>query len=341
MINSFRFPMFGCREMSPIDQVIAILDGLWSFQSELPGPRHPCNGYVILSGEKLYLIDPPADLTRESVLSVTGHCDIAHIFLTHVQEEHGAGIANFPEATAHVPVGDEYLCRGAAAYKKLVTPWGEPWEWETRGNFQGHLAGARNERPLAAAATLGASLKGGENLFGFEILATPGHGKNAVTLLTTIDGRSVAFCGDLIYGEGQMWNWFDADWDYGLQGGQHLLRRSAQALARLSPDLLCPAHGPVLNDPAQSLALLDSHLAAVLAMSDGEETQALNFVAKESPAPGWREITPHIHVCGHGSALLDPMPYLQTARAGWDERLDGLAKLNPRSSTGLFFNPFL
>jgi len=290
--------------MTPINQVSAILDGLWCFQSALPGPQHPCNGYVILSEDDVFLIDPPADLTRETVLSVTGHCDIAHIFLTHVQEEHGAGIANFPEATVHVPVGDEYLCRGAVAYESLVTTWKEPWEWETRGNFKGHLAGARNERPLPAAVTLGASLRAGESLFDFEVIATPGHGKNAVTLLAMMDGRRVAFCGDLIYGNGQLWNWFDADWDYGMQAGQHALRRSAEALARSSPDLLCPAHGRVIRDPAKSLALLDSRLAAVLEIPDVGQPQPLNFPDKESPAPGWRQITPHIHQWKSGNTII-------------------------------------
>ena len=177
----------------------------------------------------------------------------------------------------HVPSGDEYLCQGAAAYEKVVTPWEQPWEWESLGNFRGHLAGAKNERPLDFPVALSASLQAGETMFDFEVVATPGHGKNAVTLITHLGGARVAFCGDLIHGDGQLWNWFDADWDYGRQDGQNSLRRSAQTLVRLSPDLLCPAHGPVIREPAKSLALLDLHLAAVLAAPIGEEPRVLNF----------------------------------------------------------------
>jgi glyoxylase-like metal-dependent hydrolase (beta-lactamase superfamily II) len=251
--------------------------GLWLFQSAQSGPHYPCNGYILESGGTVCLIDPPADLTREVVLAATGKNGVAHIFLTHVQAEHGTGIPNFPEAAVHVPSGDEYLCRGHAAYEAMVTQWEEPWEWEARGNFQGHLGGAKNERPLDSPVSLAASLHAGEAAFGFEVVATPGHGKNAVTLLATIDKMRVAFCGDLIYGHGQVWNWFDADWDYGNQSGQTALRRSAQTLAGLSPDLLCPAHGPVIREPEKSLALLDRHLAAVLEARAGEEPRALIY----------------------------------------------------------------
>jgi glyoxylase-like metal-dependent hydrolase (beta-lactamase superfamily II) len=282
-----------------------ILDGLWQFISHKPGTQHPCSGYILrLPDGALCLIDPPADLTREVALAAAGRNQVARVILTHVQAEHGAGISNFPEATVHVPSGDEYLCCGQAAYEAMVTQWEAPWEWETRGNFQGHLGGAKNERPLASPVSLAASLQAGESVFGFEVVATPGHGKNAVTLLATIDGKRVAFCGDLVYGDGQIWNWFDADWDYGLQGGQKSLRRSAQALAGLSPDLLCPAHGPVICEPGKSLALLDRHLAAVLEAPAGEEPSALNFPDKESLAPEWREITPHIYQWKTGNNVI-------------------------------------
>ncbi len=285
-----------------------ILNDLWVFQSRLAGLQHPCAGYIVRRGPTVFLIDPPADLIREVVEAVTGQCEVAHIFLTHVQEEHGAGTANFPEASVHVPTGDEYLCQGVASYEALVTPWLEPWPWETRGNYPGHLAGGKNERPLATPIALDACLMDGETFEGFEILATPGHGKNAVTLIGHFDNTRVAFCGDLIYGTGQLWNWFDADWDYGIQGGQNALRHSAQNLARLSPDVLCPAHGPVIREPAAALSLLDRHLAAVLEAPAGEEPQSLNFPDQESPAPGWREITPHIHQwkTGNTSVITSP-----------------------------------
>lgn len=297
-----------------------ICRGLWLVQSAQSGPHYPCNGYILQNDGTVCLIDPPADLTREVVAAATGRNEVARIFLTHVQAEHGAGIPNFPEAAVHVPHGDEYLCRGQAAYEALVTQWEEPWEWETRGKFQGHLAGAKNERPLVLdhggfgetalprpgrdGSPSRPSIPHVSVSNGFDIVATPGHGKNAVTLLATIDGKRVAFCGDLIYGDGQVWNWFDADWDYGNQSGQTALRRSAQTLAGLSPDLLCPAHGPVIREPAKSLALLDRHLAAVLEAPAGEEPQALNFPDKESPAPGWREITPHIHQWKTGNNII-------------------------------------
>ena len=52
------------------------------------------------------------------------------------------------------------------------------------------------------------------------------------------------------------------------------------------------------------------------------------------------ERQPDLLVCGHGSALRNPMPYLQKARQAWNERLADFAKLNPRKVTLPFFSPF-
>ncbi|MCC7519463.1 MAG: MBL fold metallo-hydrolase [Verrucomicrobiae bacterium] len=269
-----------------------ILPGLSRWRSGLEGAQHPVNSYLWKRGKDVVLIDPASDLTPVAL----GEQQVTDILITHLQEENAAGCMNFTGVRIHVPAGDEDLCQGAAAYETLVTPWPPPWTWETRGNYRGHVAGARNERPLRQAVRLAEPLQPGPLMLSCEIVATPGHGKNAVTILARIGGERVAFCGDLIYGDGQLWNWFDAEWDYGLESGQRALRQSALRLKESGATLLCPTHGPVVRAPRAALDRLCARLGPILDPVD-EPFDAVPFtVADEpSPAPGFRRLLPALH----------------------------------------------
>ena len=271
-----------------------ILPSLWRFTSGLKGMHQPCHGYILKMQDAFLLIDPPGDLTPRVVESISADALVTHIFVTHLQEEHVASAKHYPQAIIHVPAGDEYLCQGIESYERLITPWPEPWEWESRGNFQGHLGGAKNERPAAQALPLGESLRAGDRMMDMEVVSTPGHGKHAVTLIAVVDGRKVAFCGDLICEEGKLWNWFDCDWDYGPETGQRTLAASCRRLRDFPVDLLCPAHGEVLRDPRKALKCLEENILRVVARPEEPSPQAINFPESDSAAEGWRPVTPHI-----------------------------------------------
>ena len=197
----------------------------------------------------------------------------------------------------HVPRGDEYLCAGEAAYRCALTDWAPPWDWESRGNFRGHLAGARNERPLLTPLATVIALEVGVQsgvLTGWRAVATPGHGKSARTLLVELDGRTVAFCGDLVCGEGQLWNWFDADWDYGLQNGQRTLLASACALGDEAFEWLLPAHGPMPTDGHRALRLLAERLEAVL-HDEPMNIDPAQLAFPDSAARGFRKLSACLH----------------------------------------------
>ncbi|HUW30057.1 MAG TPA: MBL fold metallo-hydrolase [Planctomycetota bacterium] len=304
-----------------------IIPGLFHFRSALRSHHEPVNSFLLQAGDRTVVIDPAADLTENAVREITA-LPVTDIMITHVQRENAAGCANFPQARVHVPAGDEYLCEGAEKYPHIVEPWPPPWEWETRGNFTGHVGGARNERPpdqpIAIHGTVagadpracrdvpvarlrrptGASLQGqGALPCPGKIIATPGHGKHAVTIIASVAGKRVAFCGDVICGNGTLWNWFDSEWDYGLQHGQRAVLQSAELIQREQPDILCPTHGPVVDDPSRALDLLRRRLETVLAESPPHEAAAVNFPDIDSPAPGFRRILPHLHQYRAGNCV--------------------------------------
>ena len=154
------------------------------------------------------------------------------------------------------------------------------------------MSGAPNERPLPRPVALAESLHPGAIVCNLEVLATPGHGKNAVTLLTTVAGQRVAFCGDLLYGAGQLWNWFDLEWDYGAQTGQQTLLASAQRLHHVNVARFCPTHGPLAADLPQ----LINRLQAVLAPTDTDPWDEAQFTVPSQPAQvaGFRELLPNL-----------------------------------------------
>ena len=111
-----------------------------------------------------------------------------------------------------------------------------------------HADHAEGARPLAERVGAEVVLPaGGEQVGPFETLATPGHSADSVCLLL---GRA-AFTGDTVLGEGSVF----------IQPGEGSLGAyldSLRALRERDLDVLCPGHGPYVNDPR---AKLDEYIA--------------------------------------------------------------------------------
>jgi glyoxylase-like metal-dependent hydrolase (beta-lactamase superfamily II) len=89
----------------------------------------------------------------------------------------------------------------------------------------------------------------GEEHAGLRALATPGHAADHVCLLTT-DG--VCFSGDLVLGEGSTFVPPD--------GGSLAAYMDSLRLLQAEPlELICPGHGPWVDDPAAKLAEYVEH----------------------------------------------------------------------------------
>lgn len=260
------------------------------------------NSFVVSGLEGTLAIDPAADLTPEAV-DFVGLPPVDTILLTHVQEEHVAGCANFSGIPVFAPEGDAYLCEGREAYARLPMKWEAPWDWTGRGNFKGHISGAPNERPPEVPIKLAGFLRDGDAIKFLHVVATPGHGKHAVSLTLKTSAGLCAFCGDLVYGaDGRMWSWADCEWDYGLQGGQRALRDSANRLRQLDMRLLLPSHGEPIRDADEALAALSSKLSLVIdSLAAKEPASPVNFPDIDSPASGFRQISPHLHQWRNGN----------------------------------------
>jgi glyoxylase-like metal-dependent hydrolase (beta-lactamase superfamily II) len=87
----------------------------------------------------------------------------------------------------------------------------------------------------------------------FFVLPTPGHTLGAITLLAAVDGRKVAFTGDLIHSPGKIHTLYDTQVNYGGSEGIDLGIYSLARLREQKPELLCPSHGRPMREPQTAI----------------------------------------------------------------------------------------
>jgi glyoxylase-like metal-dependent hydrolase (beta-lactamase superfamily II) len=103
------------------------------------------------------------------------------------------------------------------------------------------------------------------------VLDTPGYTRGAVSYFLEVDGLKYGFVGDLLYGDGRLLDLYSLQ-DAVAQtkiGGYHgyagrigELLASLRKVAAQQPDLLVPARGPVVREPAAALDCLVQRLQA-------------------------------------------------------------------------------
>ncbi len=117
----------------------------------------------------------------------------------------------------------------------------------------------------------------------FFVLPTPGHTRGSVTLVSTIDGKKVAFSGDLIHSPGKVQNLYDLQYtETGLEGIDYSVY-SLERLKELRPELVCPSHGEPLADPLPGISKLIDKLTEWHRFSGGGELTARNQPVALSP----------------------------------------------------------
>jgi glyoxylase-like metal-dependent hydrolase (beta-lactamase superfamily II) len=120
------------------------------------------------------------------------------------------------------------------------------------------------------------------------VLETPGFTRGSVSYLAAIDGKRVAFTGDLVYGDGQvmdLYSFQDAIPEAQVRGyhgyGSRLaaLVGSLDKMSAAKPDIIIPARGPIIRNPLQSMAKLKRRVQNIY--RNYLSTNALHWYFKE------------------------------------------------------------
>lgn len=120
------------------------------------------------------------------------------------------------------------------------------------------------------------------------VLPTPGHTTGSISLLATVDGRRVAFTGDLIYAPGKVWSLAATQWSYNGAEGVAASVASLLDLRQRRVETLLPSHGEPMHDPEKAIDQLVDHLLQLL-----RERQQ-NPRLLELRAVPYERLTPHL-----------------------------------------------
>ncbi len=110
-------------------------------------------------------------------------------------------------------------------------------------------------------------VNGGETLkwqgIDFKVLNTPGYTRGAVSYIADIDNKRFAFVGDLIYGDGKIFDLYSFQDSIGDILGYHgyaarlgKLISSLRLIAEQKPDFIIPSRGPVITRPDSAIQKL-------------------------------------------------------------------------------------
>lgn len=221
--------------------------------------RGAVNTGVIHRDEEALLIDP-GDGTVQQVLQESGIRWVDGIVFTH----HHRDIA---EGTLHL-LGDGGWTGAPEAERTLFEDVGSYWQ-DPRNRW--HVYHFRPHSVLLQPVPIHRTFVDGDSFHWsparITALHTPGHTDGSMTYLLDVDGQRVAFCGDLIYNEGQVLELYSLQKGFGgltdYHGFMSAWREVIGSLRRIQAadaTVLVPSHGEIIRDPKRAIDLLEERL---------------------------------------------------------------------------------
>ncbi|MCZ2148741.1 MAG: MBL fold metallo-hydrolase [Bryobacterales bacterium] len=204
-----------------------------------------CNVYVVRDGSRCVLID----FGSGKILDHLRGLGIAHVdWILHTHHHRDQCQGDYKAVERKIPIG-------VPAHERRLFEDAENF-WRNRRVF--HLYYVRNDfntitenipvaKPLADYSTFRWQKTD------FFILPTPGHTLGSVTLMAAVDGKKIAFSGDLMYAPGKIQNLYDTQINYGGSEGIDLGIFSLARLREQKPEMVCPSHGEPLAGPDQAI----------------------------------------------------------------------------------------
>ena len=186
--------------------------------------------------------------------------------------------------------------------------------WNAFTGTRFHDYAQQSTKVLATPLPVGRWVKEGEDVewrgLTFKVLETPGYTRGSVSYVTELDGKKIAFTGDLIYGDGQIFDLYSFQAAipeaqvrgyHGYGGRLAGLVSGLRKVAAAEPDLIVPARGPLIRDPRQAIDRLVARVQALY--RNYLSTSALHWYFKEKRMRACGE-----RVLGQG-AQIELMPY--------------------------------
>jgi glyoxylase-like metal-dependent hydrolase (beta-lactamase superfamily II) len=239
-----------------------------------------CHVYVIRTGSEAVLVDCGCGAVLDQ-LSALGISRVTDVLLTHHHRDQAQGLPRAIAAGARVWVPQ--------AERDLFARAGEHWqarEIYVNYNMRQDRFTLLESVPIAGMLNDYATYTFGSRTF--QVIPTPGHTTGSITLLAEIDGRRMAFSGDLIAAPGKVWSLAATQWTYNGAEGVAASVPSLLDLRDRAPDLLLPAHGETMANASAAIDALVERLGQLLAQRQ-QNPRLFQFI--QTP---YMTLTPHL-----------------------------------------------
>jgi glyoxylase-like metal-dependent hydrolase (beta-lactamase superfamily II) len=221
-----------------------------------------CNVYLLRDGDRGLLIDFGSGHILK-LLGEFGIVKVEGILHTHHHRDQcqGGAKAVTQNIPIYVPAHEKYLFEGAENFwrnRHILD------NYDVRNDF---FTLTKNNQ-VAGILRDYDSFRWGP--YSFLILPTPGHTLGAISLIGRVDGRKVAFTGDLIHSPGKVLNLYDLQYEYQSSDGVDCAIYSLTKLRDLAPALICPSHGTPFENPGRGISDLVDKLKGWYALYSPE-----------------------------------------------------------------------
>ncbi len=203
-----------------------------------------CNVYALRDQDAALLIDLGDGSVLDHLPDI-GVQRLEWVLFTHHHREQCQGAPKLPNRRVQTaaPEAERNLFEQPSAFRKM----------EARLADAFTIHGSSYVRPPIQPIRLDRTFKPNDTFrwrgHTLECIETSGNSPGSMTYRLCLNGRAVAFSGDVMLDGAKMHTWFDTEWDYGFAAGIHALQKSAARLAGLDIAWLLPSHGPVVRQP--------------------------------------------------------------------------------------------
>ena len=234
------------------DMLTRLSEHLWVY-------RDCINIGIIKNGNKALLIDFGAGKVLKETPAL-GIKKIDTIMFTHHHRDQACGVRLIDENETKigVPEAERSWFEDVARYWNAAEH-----RWHLYNFHPHHLMLAEPVRVDVTYAD-GDMVEWGSACI--SVVSTPGHTDGSVSYVVDVDGQRNVFCGDLLYGEGQLWELYSLQKgvvtkDYhGFLGAREQLVSSLRKIQKLRPSRLVPSHGTIITEPDSAIETLVTRL---------------------------------------------------------------------------------
>jgi glyoxylase-like metal-dependent hydrolase (beta-lactamase superfamily II) len=223
--------------------------GLTQISPNLYVLRDTCNVYVLKDGSRALLIDFGSGHVMD-LLRQIGVGKVDAILHTHHHRDQCQGDAR--AVAERIPII-------APEYERHLFEDAENF-WRNRrvfcqdNNVRNDFFTVSQNIPVAGVLTGYETYRWGP--YEFLIFPSPGHTRGSVSLIGMVDGKKVAFSGDLIHSPGKVVNLYELQYTYESSDGVDCAVLALTRMREQAPELMCPSHGEPFNQPEAGITNL-------------------------------------------------------------------------------------